>query len=309
MLAVEGLTKYYGNKTALQDINFAIDKGEVVALLGGNGSGKTTTVNAICNLIRYEKGSIHVNGINTLASSTYLKDIGAVLGGSRNINWRLTARQNAEYFARLRGARKADFKDNIASIEAQLELDKYHRDPVRKLSTGNKQKAALMAALCYSPQLLLLDEPTLGLDIETMQSLQTIIKGLAETKQHAFLITSHDMSFIDKIATRAVVIHEGKQVFDGTIRELKQKLFIYEMQIDMPSDTLPSLFDKLPELWQGKHVILNDESNIRIRYDLPEQGFSTLEYLAQRAPKLTDFTITKMSMEAAYLSLIEEVQS
>ena len=309
MLAVEGVSKKYGDNAALQDITFTMEKGEVVALLGGNGSGKTTTVNAICNLIRYEKGSIHVNGINTRASSAYLKYVGAVLGGSRNINWRLSARQNAEYFARLRGARKADFKDNIASIEAQLGLDKYQREPVRKLSTGNKQKAALMSALCYSPQLLLLDEPTLGLDIETIQSLQTIIKGLAETKQHAFLITSHDMSFIDKIATRAVVIHEGKQVFDGTIRQLKQKLFTYEMQIDMTQETLPSLRNKLPELWQGKHVILTEASTIRIRYETPEQGFGTLEYLAQQTPKLKDFTITKMSMEAAYLSLIEEVQA
>ena len=183
MLSIEQLSKSYGDVRALSDISFSLGKGEVVALLGANGSGKTTTINSICGLIDFEQGDISVLGKSVKESPKYLRDIGAVLGGCRNINWRLTASQNAEYFARLRGASSKVFKPNIEMLESRLGLEKYRGQAVRKLSTGNKQKAALMSALCYQPSLLLLDEPTLGLDVTTVHELQKIIEQLAAENQ------------------------------------------------------------------------------------------------------------------------------
>ena len=306
MLSIEQLSKSYGDVKALSDVSFSLDKGEVVALLGANGSGKTTTINSICGLIDFEQGDISVHGKSVKQSPAYLRDIGAVLGGCRNINWRLSASQNAEYFARLRGASGKVFKPNIKMLESRLGLDKYHGQAVRKLSTGNKQKAALMSALCYEPSLLLLDEPTLGLDVTTVHELQKIIEQLAAENQQSFLITSHDMSFIDKICKRAIVIDKGRQLFDGSIQALKEKLHRYEMRFEVGGDITNKLRNDLPGLWQGKHHIETKDGAVYIRYDAPEQGLETLKYLQTENLRLSDLTITPLSVEKAYLSLIEE---
>ena len=306
MLSIEQLSKSYGDVKALTDVSFSLGKGEVVALLGANGSGKTTTINSICGLIEFEQGDIAINGESVKGRTSHLRDIGAVLGGCRNINWRMTSRQNAEYFARLRGASSKVFKPNIERLESRLGLDKYAKQAVRKLSTGNKQKASLMAALCYSPDLLLLDEPTLGLDVNTVNELQNIIEQQATENGQAFLITSHDMSFIDKICKRAIVIDQGKQLFDGSIQALKEKLHRYEMRFELASGDYEKLHNALPTLWSGKHQIEAREDSIVIRYDDPEQGLKTLSYLTEEKIHLSDLTITPLSIENAYLSLIEE---
>ena len=306
MLTVEHLSKSYGDVKALSDISFSLQAGEVVALLGANGSGKTTTINAICNLIEYEQGDIQFNGQNTRNNPRYLKQIGAVLGGCRNINWRLSARQNADYFARLRGAEKSHFQPNIEILEERLGLSQYRNKAVRKLSTGNKQKAALLSALCYSPALLLLDEPTLGLDVTTVNELQAIIKQQASDQQQGFLITSHDMSFIDKICSRAIVIDAGKQLFDGPIKALKEKLHHYEMLIQLSQSDAQTLQKALEALWQGKFQHHWDQNILTVRYDEPVQGLPTLNFITTQGITPLDLRITPLSIENAYLSLIEE---
>lgn len=304
MLSVNNLGKRYGEQMALSDVSFTIAAGERVALLGANGSGKTTTINAICSLLNQDQGEIYFEDKDTKTDSAYLRHIGAVLGGCRNTNWRLTARQNAEYFARLRGCSKKQAMATIYSLEAQLGLAQYAKREVGKLSTGNKQKAALLCALSYQPKLLLLDEPTLGLDMDTVSELQSIIIEQSQALNQGFLITSHDLAFIDKICTRVLVLEQGKLIFDGTMASLKQRLFSYEMRLQLNQTDRLRLNGTLAQLWTGKTQFASDDEQIIVRYDSPEQVLDTMNWLTQQAVKPEDLQINQLSMEMAYHSLL-----
>lgn len=305
MLSVKKLSKHYGEQQALQDVSFDIAPGERVALLGANGSGKTTTINSICRLLHWQQGDITFDGQDITQSSAYLRHIGAVLGGCRNTNWRLTASQNAEYFARLHGVGKKQSIANIQTLEQQLGLAQYHKREVGKLSTGNKQKAALLSALAHQPKLLLLDEPTLGLDIQTVKELQNIIVEQSQRLNQAFLITSHDMVFIEKICTRVIVLDQGKVIFNGAIDSLKQQLFHYEMQLTLAEQDIALLNRNLNSLWSGSNAVFWDENTLTVRYDEPEQAFDTISWLSQQDIKPLTLQITPLSVETAYQTLLD----
>jgi ABC-2 type transport system ATP-binding protein len=304
MLSVNRLGKFYGDQHALIDVSFDIAPGEIVALLGANGSGKTTTINSICRLLDWEQGEIFFEEKNVRKSSDYLRNIGAVLGGCRNTNWRLTAAQNALYFSRLRGVSKKDSRANITQLEEQLGLAQYHDREVGKLSTGNKQKAALLSALGYQPKLLLLDEPTLGLDMNTVSELRSIIVDQSQRLNQSFLITSHDMAFIDEICDRVIVLDEGKVVYAGGIDTLKKRLFHYELRIELDAGQSNQLSEEITKMWSGKVQHEQRGDLIIVRYDIPEQAFATINWMSQQHFNPKSLSITPLSIETAYRSLI-----
>ena len=304
MLSVQHLSKHYGDTLAVDDLSFTLNRGEIVALLGANGSGKTTTINAICKLVEHDQGSISFDGKPIENDRHYLQNVGAVLGGCRNVNWRLTPRQNADYFARLRGSRSRDFRPFIDTLVSLLGLEENQHKPVMKLSTGNKQKTALLSALASKPSLLLLDEPTLGLDLETVHALQAAIEHFAKSGEHGFLITSHDLNFIDRVCNRVIVIDKGRQVFSGEISALKQRLYRYELAMSLSDTDRGIVASTLPTLWHDDHKILHRDDAICVQYNAPQDAFSTISWLEQQGIVPDNLNISELSMENAYRSLL-----
>ncbi len=303
MLAVKELSKSYAAEPALSNVSFSLNRGEVVALLGANGSGKTTTVQSICRLIEWDQGEIFIDNIDTRTSTSFLKQIGAVLGGCRNTNWRLTAKQNADYFARLRGFSGSSIRKNIEKLHTALGLDEHAKKEVMKLSTGNKQKAALLCALSYSPDFVLLDEPTLGLDFNTVNDLQRIIKDRVEVAEQGFLVTSHDLGFIDKICDRVVVLDHGKLLFEGSLDTLKARLFKYELNIELSLSIDVSILNKL---WAGRFDLHVDQQTIKVNYESPDQSLMMLHYLHENKIQPLQLQIASLSMEKAYQTLVQQ---
>ncbi|NQZ10366.1 MAG: ABC transporter ATP-binding protein [Algicola sp.] len=304
MLSVSQLGKSYGDQQALQDVSFELAPGERVALLGANGSGKTTTINSICRLLEWQQGTICFEQQDITKSTDYMRHIGAVLGGCRNVNWRLTASQNAEYFARLHGTSKKQALKTITKLEEQLGLAQYAKREVGKLSTGNKQKAALLSALAHQPKLLLLDEPTLGLDSQTVDELQNIIIEQSNRLNQGFLITSHDMAFIEKICTRVIVLDKGKVIYSGDITALKEQLYHFEMRLTLSQPDNARLNGHLEELWPNHAQLSSEDDQIIVQYDSPEQAFATVNWLAQQAIIPLDLSINPLSVETAYRTLL-----
>jgi ABC-2 type transport system ATP-binding protein len=303
MLAVKELCKSYAGESALSNVSFSLNRGEVVALLGANGSGKSTTVQSICRLIEWDQGEITIDNTDTRSSSSFLKQIGAVLGGCRNTNWRLTAKQNADYFARLRGFSGAPIRQNIDKLHTALGLDEHTKKEVMKLSTGNKQKAALLSALSYSPDFVLLDEPTLGLDFNTVNDLQLIIKEQLQTAEQGFLVTSHDLGFIDKICDRVVVLDHGQLLFEGCLDALKASLFKYELSIELNQPIDASI---LNGLWAGRFDLQADQQTIKVNYESPDQSLKMLHYLHENNIQPLQLQIDSLSMEKAYQTLVQQ---
>lgn len=206
--------------------------------MGPNGSGKTITVKSIATIIYFDSGNILVDGFDNKKDQNEVKKrIGAVLEGARNIYWRLTPVENMIYFAGLKGVSHKQIKSNIEYFLETLELKDVKDKQVREFSKGMQQKVAVACAFITDPKLILLDEPTLGLDLETARNMQKWIKKIAKEKNVLILVTSHDMKFIENVCDRVAIIKNGKIINIDTINNLK-KFFMKKVYKIVLSDFL-----------------------------------------------------------------------
>ena len=236
---------------AVEGVGFHIDKGEVFGLLGPNGAGKTTTIKMITGLLRPTSGTVHVNGVDVdKKPMEALGNIGTVLAGDRSIYWKLTGRENLEYFAALYGCNRKEAVKRAEKILQKLQFGEKADELVEKYSTGMKQKIALGKALIPEAPVVLLDEPTLGLDPQSALNLREIILEIKKEGK-AVLLTTHYMEEADFLCDRVAIIDGGKIIALDTPENLKNS-------IKDDKNTDPSLEDVFIHL-TGK--TLRDEVN------------------------------------------------
>lgn len=305
MLELDKITKLYGAHTALHDVSFSVRPGECVALLGANGAGKTTTIRAICKLLELESGDIRFDGESIQRRKDYLARIGAVLEGRQNLNWRLSVEQNAYYFAGIRGLAPDRVEGNVKRLRDQLGLTQYGDRIVAQLSSGNRQKAALSCVLCYEPELVMLDEPTLGLDLVTVDELASIIVRQSEEFNRSFIITSHDMRFIDRVCNRVIVLREGEVVFDSPKSEISSHLYQYELRATLSVDELDRVRRHDGSLFgDGELTFGEGDGTLLMKYNEPSQGLPFMAWLHQSGIVPQNLEIRPVSIETAYKSLL-----
>ncbi len=230
----------------------------------------------------------------------YLRKMGVVLEGSRNTNWRLTPEQNARYFSGLKGAKWRDCRAVFNRLMTQMGLQQYASITVGKLSTGNKQKVALLCALIHQPQLLVMDEPTLGLDMQTISDLEALLISHSKQLSQGFLITSHDFSFIENICTRVLLLSGGHIAFDGSIEAFKSQLHKYECSIQTPVDVHQILLSQYGDGDTHDLLISQQPNKLTIQYDRTEQILPILQQLNAQKAAISDLSIVPISAEQAY---------
>ncbi len=210
---------------AVSDVSFTVNKGEILGLLGPNGAGKTTTIKMICGLLIPDSGTITINGMNNREKRLgALKHISAVLEGNRNLYWRLTVRENLEYFAGNRGASRKEVANQIEDLLDSFNLKEKENELVNRLSRGMQQKLAIAVAMLANSDVILLDEPTLGLDVETGYEVRELLSRIVKDYNRTIIISSHDMNVIQDLCDRTVIINDGKIVVDDKVENL-MKLF------------------------------------------------------------------------------------
>ena len=209
MLEIKNIKKSFGNKEVLRDVSFSVREGEIVCLLGNNGAGKTTIINCILRMIKADSGTILLNGrdIRKYTNAEYFSNVNALLESSVNIYDYLTGRQNIDYFA---GLMNMDKKDSQIDKYIQLfGLEEAIDKPAGEYSRGMQQKLALVIALMSSPQLLLLDEPTLGLDIKSKLSVINALNEIIKTEKMSVILTTHQMDVVQKLNSRILILKDG----------------------------------------------------------------------------------------------------
>jgi ABC-2 type transport system ATP-binding protein len=220
-----GLSKTYrtysGGRRVVDDLDLSIETGEVLGLLGVNGAGKTTTIKMICGLVEPTAGSVHVNGYDVRrAGRRAMSQIGAVLEGTRNIYWQLSPWENLRYFARIKGSLGKRWTERAERLLRDLDLWDRRLDPVARFSRGMQQKVAIACALIADPPVILLDEPTLGLDAQAARTVRTWVDHLAREEGRTVLLTSHQLEVVQELCDRVVVIHHGRLLVDQPVKEL-----------------------------------------------------------------------------------------
>ncbi|NOX44288.1 MAG: ABC transporter ATP-binding protein [Caldiserica bacterium] len=240
VIRTEGLTRRFGDLVAVEDLSFAVGQGEVVALLGPNGAGKTTTVRMLACLIAPTSGRAWVAGREIREAPDEIRAIVGILTETPGLYRRLSAWQNLRFFAELYGVRDAD-----ARIEEYLRLFGLwgrRREPVATLSKGMRQKLALARALLHEPQVLLLDEPTAGLDPESARSVREFIAEL-RGEGRAILLCTHNLPEAERLCDRIVLLRT-RLIAAGTAGELKRRLFGTRVVVEL-ANPRPGLEDAL----------------------------------------------------------------
>ncbi len=308
-LEVKNLNKIYPqwrgeSTTALKDVSFSIDKGEVVGFLGPNGAGKTTTIKCICGLVKPTSGDIKIfnyDGINN--NKKAIERTSAVLEGNRNIYWRLTARENLEFFGGLQGRSKSEVEDEIQRYLQMFDLQEKEDTPARKLSRGMQQKLALSCALIRGTDLLLLDEPTLGLDVQTSMELRRFIKKLTDNGKKTILLSSHDMNVVEDVCERVIIINKGKVVTDDKVSNLKElfNVRVYEIHLNGKHD-LKGITKIAPE---AKVKNKNGKKVIHVRLEDPQSFYDIINFLQGKNAEIEEVKNMETDLENIFMEIIE----
>ena len=217
-------TRQYQLVRAVNDISFEIRVGELVGYLGPNGAGKSTTIKMLTGLLVPTEGQLFVNGhIPWQERQDYVGEIGAVFGQRTTLWWDLPVIESLELLKHIYKIPSDRFKKNLDEFRALLELDAYLDTPVRSLSLGQRMRTDICAALLHDPDILFLDEPTIGLDVVAKERIRQFIHHINTERGTTVLPTTHDLSDVEKLCQRVMIIDHGKLLFDGQLETLQER--------------------------------------------------------------------------------------
>ncbi|MDF5714673.1 MAG: ATP-binding cassette domain-containing protein [Rhizonema sp. NSF051] len=218
----------YREIKAVQDISFEISPGEVVGFLGPNGAGKTTTLKMLTGLVHPSQGQVRVAGsVPFRRQEAFLQKITLVMGQKQQLIWDLPAIDSLKINAAVYNISDREFQQRVGELTEMLSLSGKLTQAVRKLSLGERMKAELLAALLHRPQVLFLDEPTLGLDVNAQVGVRDFLREYNQRYQATVLLTSHYMADITALCQRVLLIHQGQLIYDGSLNKLLDQFAPY----------------------------------------------------------------------------------
>ncbi len=295
--------------TAVDEVSLQIRQGEIFGLLGPNGAGKSTTIRMLCTLLEPTGGTARVNGYDILKQASLVRqNLGTLLAGERSIYWKLTARENLQYFAALFHLPPNVAKKRVNELLERLELTARADDLVEKFSTGMRQRVAIGKALVANPPILLLDEPTLGLDPQAARNLRELIASLKQ-EGHTILLTTHYMEEADQLSDRIGIIDQGKIIALDTPANLKERIQqkdIIRLEIAGWHDEMAGKIQALPGVEQLVAHRLGDESLWEVSLHA-ENSRAVLPGVIDRVnyngTRLVNMNIQRPSLEDVFINL------
>ncbi|WIV13118.1 ATP-binding cassette domain-containing protein [Proteiniborus sp. MB09-C3] len=223
MIQVKNLTKKYKEVEAVKGVSFTVEEGTVFGLLGENGAGKTTTLRMLATMIKPTSGTALINELDLVDEPDNVRGrIGILFGGDTGLYDRLTARENIEYFGLLNGMSKSDISKRVDELSKKLDMEEYIDRRVGKFSKGMKQKVSIARSIVHDPNIMLLDEPTTGLDVTSVRIVHEFILD-QKNEGKTIIFSSHSMSEVEKLCDVVGIINKGKLIEISTLDGLKNK--------------------------------------------------------------------------------------
>lgn len=313
VLSVKNLVKTYKTRNtepihAVNNISFKIKKGRIIGILGPNGAGKTTTIKMLCGLIEPDAGLITINGYCLPKErSAALRSVSAVLDGNRNIYWRLTVKENLNFFATLKGRKTAHIADDIAYYLDFFNLKEKQNEEARKLSRGMQQKLAIAVAMIAQSEILLLDEPTLGLDVTTNIEIRRLLRKLVDEENKTVLLSTHDMHVVESICDEVIIINQGKIIAQDSVSNLVKVFQAKPYQITV-GGTLSA--EQVAELENVPHLSLEiletGVTTLTVTLEKPEHIYPILNILEWEMSSIESIEQTKHNFEEIFLTVLQE---
>ncbi len=247
---------------AVNDISFSVEEGEMIAFIGPNGAGKSTTIKMLTGILYPDGGEINVMGFNPTKDRKKLAyEIGTVFGQKEQLWMHLTPYDNFRFFGAIYDIPDKKVEERIEALKEAFELEKFINTPVRNLSLGQRIRCEIVASLIHEPKVLFLDEPTIGLDPVVKESIRKLIKKMNKEYKTTIFLTSHDVSDIEKLCKRVIIINNGKMVLDDSMTNLKYH-YLNKKIIEV------KLKEKINiENAEGITVLKTKENNIKFEID------------------------------------------
>lgn len=309
MIEVKNLTKKYGNTIAVDDISFTINDGEIVGLLGPNGAGKSTTMNVITGYIEQTSGEVRINGFDTLKKPKRAKkEIGYMPEGVPLYS-DLTVKEFITYMAEIKQIDKKTRKEKIEQVIKEIGLDEVKNKLTKNLSRGYKQRVSLAGTLVGEPKILILDEPTVGLDPKQITEIRQLIKKLGKT--HTIILSSHILSEVSQICNKVIIINKGKIVAIDTPERLEDRVnnnnCIY-VTVEDYENKIETINEKISNIKQIKLIKENEDKTkqymIEAKSNIDIRKTIFTEFAKEN---ITIFEMKKIesSLEDAFIQIIE----
>jgi ABC-2 type transport system ATP-binding protein len=286
---------------AVDDISFRVGRGELVGYLGPNGAGKSTTIKMLTGLLVPSGGEVEVNGrLPWRDRQAYVARIGAVFGQRTTLWWDLPVIESLELLQHIYRIPADRFRQNLADFETMLELKPFLSTPVRSLSLGQRMRADLCAALLHDPDLLFLDEPTIGLDVVAKERIRQFIKQMNKERGTTILLTTHDIADVQKLCDRVMIIDQGKLLFDGQLDSLQDR---FGGRRELVVDFAEQYVDVSVV---GADVV--ERENGRTRYHFDRQTIAASELISRLSAqyRIHDLAVREPDIEATIRRIYEE---
>ncbi len=281
----------YKTVKAVNDISFSVEKGEVVAFIGPNGAGKSTTIKMLTGILYPSDGEILVNDLNPSIDRKKLAyKIGTVFGQKEQLWTHLTPYDNFKFFAAIYDIPKDEVDKRIEDLVKTFELEKIINTPVRNLSLGQRIRCEIVAALIHKPEILFLDEPTIGLDPVVKENIRKLIKKMNKEYETTIFLTSHDIGDIEKLCKRVVIINNGKIILDDTMTNIKYH-YMNKKIIELKLKENIKLEEK-----DGMKVLKSKNENLKIELDNEKVKVNDLMKMID-GEKIIDINISSVPLE------------
>ena len=309
MIQVENITKKYGSFVAVDNINFEIEEGEVVGFLGPNGAGKSTTMNMITGYIEPTSGRIIVDGYDISKKPRKAKRQIGYMPEGVPLYSDLTVKEFITYMAELKGVPKKEKKEKVQKVIKETGLTEVQNQLTKNISRGYKQRVSMAGALVSNPKVIILDEPTVGLDPKQVTEIRALIKELG--KDHTVILSSHILSEVSQICNRVIIINKGKIVAIDTPENLEKKVIkdnsVY-VTVEDPDNKMDTIQDKLPNVKEIKLISENEDKTKKYRItatndeDLRKNIF---EVFAKERITIFEMKQSDVTLEDAFMQLID----
>ena len=310
MIEVKNVTKKYGSNVAVDDISFSIQDGEVVGFLGPNGAGKTTTMNIITGFIEQTEGNVIVNGFDTIKKPKKAKkEIGYMPEGVP-LYMDLTVKEFVTYMAELKKVNKKNKKESVQEILKETGLDTMQQKLIKNLSRGQKQRVSLAGTLVGDPKILILDEPTVGLDPKQITEIRSLIKNLG--KKHTVLLSSHILSEVSQICDRVIIINKGKIVAIDTPENLEKKVSnnnVIYVTVEDNENKVDAMKEKIDGITDIKLIRTNSDNTKQYEITGKENiNLNKIIFSEFAKENITIFEMKKAeaTLEDAFMKIIKE---
>ena len=288
---------------AIKDISFDIEEGSIVGYIGQNGAGKSTTIKILSGILIPDSGEVTVNGLNPWKDrKKYVSSIGVVFGQRSQLWWDIPAEDTFDLLKDIYKIDEQKFRKNKEYLIKLLNIEDIIRIPVRQLSLGQRMRCEIAASLLHEPKILFLDEPTIGLDAISKQIVRDFIKKINKEQKVTVILTTHDMSDIEALAKRIIMIGNGRVVYDGTLNNLKKK-YVHHKYVSVTTKT------KLSKL--GKKGIIKQEKTIEgYRFMIDSDTLAISDFLNYLSLKIDikDLEIDDESLDNIIINLYQTIK-